>query len=216
MSAALAALAPSAAAISANKKELYESSSATDFTNKGDELRGVSCVQLNSADETRETLEHESSLHNLSAAAMAIIKETPNIFDRLAALNARLEAQTERLEEVSRPSTSSLFQRAAAVGVAFRRSCDGAAKIPALLKVKFQVAVDMTATQTLEPVQKSLSCLWRHVQDHSGRALRHHLLHQASRLIRALMSANSEPTPKAEWQDTGRVPLLDAQHQLLS
>ena len=39
-----------------------------------------------------------------SAAALAIIRQTPNLFERLAALNKRLEAQTERLEEVARPS----------------------------------------------------------------------------------------------------------------
>jgi len=60
-----------------------------------------------------------------------------------------------------------------------------AAKIPAFVKVEFQAAVDMTATQMLESVQKSLLCLWRHVQDHSGRALLHHLLHR-HRVLSAL------------------------------
>ena len=202
VSAALAALAPSAAAISANKKELYESSSATDFTNKGDELRESAAVQLNSANETRETLEHESSLHNPSAAAMAIIKETPNIFDRLAALNARLEAQTERLEEVSRPSTSSLFQRAAAVGVAFRRSCDGRSKDTSVVEseVSSSSGYDSNANVGAGSEEPIVSVAARARPQRPSTAPPSAA--PASRLIRALMSANSEPTPKAEWQDT--------------
>ena len=137
-----------------------------------------------------------------SAAALAIIRQTPNLFERLAALNKRLEAQTERLEEVARPSTGSLFRRAAALG-AFSAKPDSESASATWVQPPQTPSESPSSLSAPSESPSSLSAPAANSPPPQPKMLRPSTAPSTappSRLIRSLLSAQGgSSTP---WQDT--------------